>query len=54
MNIKFTANMEKELDDVENGTIKWKTLLSEFYGDLDKELQKYEKSIQELKDKRIE
>ena len=54
MNIKFTANMEKELDDVESGVVDWKKLLNSFYSDLDKELHKYEKNIQDLKEKRIE
>ena len=54
MNIKFTANMEKELDDVESGIVDWKKLLNSFYSDLDKELHKYEKNIQDLKEKRIE
>lgn len=54
MNIKFTANMEEELDGIESGEIKWVELLSRFYADLDKDLVKFEKEIQELQDRRIE
>ena len=54
MNIKFTANMEEELDGIESGEIKWVELLSKFYGDLEKDLNKFEKEIQELQDRRIE
>ena len=54
MDIKFTAKMENELDEVENGNKKWKELLSTFYKDLENELIKYEKEINELKEMRIE
>lgn len=54
MNIKFTANMEEELDGIESGEIKWVELLSKFYADLEKDLNKFEKEIQELQDRRIE
>lgn len=37
--VKFTANMEKELDLIEEGKENWKDVLAVFYKDLDKELQ---------------
>ena len=39
MNIKFTAEMEKQLDDVELGKIKWQTIVDEFYQDFKKHME---------------
>ncbi|MBR3641746.1 MAG: topoisomerase DNA-binding C4 zinc finger domain-containing protein, partial [Oscillibacter sp.] len=36
--LKFTADMEKELDGVEDGTVPWKAILREFYGDFTENL----------------
>ena len=44
--LKFTANMEKKLDDVEEGTVKWKTVLRDFYGDFEANLKKAEKDLE--------
>ena len=49
MNIKFTAEMEKKLDDIEGGNIKWVTVLDEFYKDLKKYLDKVEKELDKIK-----
>lgn len=38
--VKFTADMEKDLDRIEEGKEQWKDVLSAFYKDLDKELEK--------------
>ncbi len=46
----FTAQMEEELDKVEEGTVDWKRVLSEFYEDFEAELHKAE---QELDGERI-
>ena len=46
----FTAQMEEELDKVEEGTANWKKVLSEFYTDFEAELHKAE---QELDGERI-
>ena len=46
----FTAQMEEELDKVEEGTANWKRVLSDFYGDFEAELHKAE---QELDGERI-
>ncbi|OUQ81019.1 type I DNA topoisomerase [Flavonifractor sp. An100] len=46
----FTAQMEEELDKVEEGATDWKQVLEEFYGSFDAELKKAE---QELDGERI-
>ena len=46
----FTAQMEEELDKVEEGSADWKKVLEEFYGGFEAELQKAE---QELDGERI-
>ena len=49
---KFTANMESMLDGVEEGNIKWKTIIENFYPDLDSAVQKAEEELAhiEIKD----
>ncbi len=42
----FTANMEKELDDVEEGQKQWRTLLHEFYDPFRAEIEKAEKDLE--------
>lgn len=39
VNVKFTAQMEEELDNVENGDVQWDELLAEFYSDLEQSLK---------------
>ena len=46
VDVKFTANMEKELDEVESGDKNWKKLLGEFYGDFDSNLTQVEKDME--------
>ena len=36
--LKFTAGMERKLDAVEEGTVTWKDILRDFYGDFEKNL----------------
>ncbi|MCI2058701.1 MAG: type I DNA topoisomerase [Oscillibacter sp.] len=43
---KFTANMEKRLDSVEEGTLPWKEVLRDFYGEFDQNLKKAEKDLE--------
>lgn len=50
VDVKFTANMETSLDEVENGKKNWVEVLDGFYGDFSKSLDKAE---QELDGKRI-
>ena len=44
--LKFTANMEKKLDDVETGSVKWKSVLRDFYGNFAENLKKAEKDLE--------
>ena len=46
MNIKFTANMEEDLDKIEEGNVQWVELLRNFYNSLEKEISKYEVEIE--------
>ena len=41
----FTAHMEEELDEVENGKIYWKDVLRQFYGGFEKELSAAETAL---------
>ena len=41
----FTATMEEQLDEVETGKVDWKSLLSQFYGGFEKELQQAEADL---------
>jgi DNA topoisomerase-1 len=45
----FTANMEAILDGVEEGKVNWKTVVSNFYPDLNEAVQQAEKELQEIK-----
>lgn len=48
VDIQFTANMEKELDEVEEGTKEWVEIVREFYKPFSKELAKAEEEIGEV------
>ena len=52
VDIAFTAGMEEQLDDVEEGTLEWKKVIEEFYGPFAKTLEHAEASIEkvEIKD----
>lgn len=39
MDVEFTANMEDKLDDIELGGKRWQDIISDFYGNFDKELK---------------
>ena len=49
VNVKFTAQMEQDLDTVESGKTQWDALLSEFYTDFDKTLKKAKADMQGVK-----
>ncbi len=49
VNVKFTAQMEQDLDEVENGDVAWDELLQEFYTDFDKTLKKAKSDMQGVK-----
>ena len=46
VDVKFTARMEQELDEVEAGEKQWKSLLREFYGPFADNLQQVEKDME--------
>lgn len=48
VDVNFTANMEALLDGVEEGSIKWKTVIANFYPDLDEAVKKAEKELAEV------
>ena len=45
----FTANMESLLDKVEEGAVHWKTVVSNFYPDLEEAVQIAEKDLEKIK-----
>ena len=45
----FTANMEGLLDEVEEGTVNWKSVISNFYPDLDEAVEIAESQLQKVK-----
>lgn len=53
MNIKFTANMENELDEIADGKKEWHKILKEYYSSLEKDIDKYEKDISKLKELKV-
>ncbi|MEH6974442.1 type I DNA topoisomerase [Bacillus sp. JJ675] len=48
INVEFTAKMEKELDDVEDGNIEWVQIIDSFYKDFEKRVKKAEAEMQEV------
>ncbi len=49
VNIKFTAAVEKDLDEVQNGNVDWVETLHGFYDDFDKKLKKVKKEMDGVK-----
>ncbi len=49
VDVTFTANLETLLDGVEDGSIAWKTVVSNFYPDLEEAVKQAEKELQEVK-----
>ena len=49
VDVNFTANMETLLDGVEDGNVKWKTIIANFYPDLDQAVINAEKELEEVK-----
>lgn len=48
VDVHFTANMETLLDGIEEGTVNWKTVVANFYPDLDEAVQTAEKELKEV------
>jgi len=49
VNVKFTAQMEQDLDTVESGNTEWIALLSDFYSEFEKTLKKAKSDMQGVK-----
>ena len=49
VNVKFTAQMEQDLDKIEKGSEQWVSLLDSFYGDFDKTLKKAKTEMEGVK-----
>ncbi len=49
VDVDFTANMEKQLDDIETGSAKWVKVIDDFYRPFEAVLKKAEKSIEKVK-----
>ncbi|WP_141431187.1 type I DNA topoisomerase [Bacillus sp. 03113] len=52
LNVEFTANMEQELDNIEDGKVEWVQIIDQFYKSFEQHLEKAEKEMQtvEIKD----
>lgn len=48
VDVNFTANMESKLDKVEDGEVKWKSIIEEFYPELDKAVNEAEKNLEKI------
>ncbi len=48
VDVNFTANLEALLDSVEEGEVKWKTIVANFYPDLDEAVKNAEKELGEV------
>jgi DNA topoisomerase-1 len=49
VDVNFTANLESLLDRVEDGSVQWKTIVRNFYPDLDEAVNDAEKNLEEIK-----
>lgn len=49
VDLHFTADMERKLDEVEEGTVEWKSIIRDFYPNLDKEVKEAEKKLENVK-----
>jgi len=47
--VKYTAKMEEELDEIEDGKIDWRVAMSEFYGQLKEDLEHAEQHMTDIK-----
>lgn len=48
INEEFTADMEKKLDEIEEGDLEWKSVIRDFYEEFRKELEVAEKEMSEI------
>jgi len=47
--VKYTARMEEELDEIEEGKLDWREAMSEFYGRFEKDLKSAEENMTDIK-----
>ena len=47
--VKYTARMEEELDEIEEGKLEWRSAMAEFYGRFQKDLQHAERHMTDIK-----
>ncbi|WP_175988962.1 type I DNA topoisomerase [Bacillus sp. Marseille-Q1617] len=48
IDVEFTATMERSLDDIEDGKVKWARIIDEFYRDFEKHLVKAENEMEKI------
>ena len=46
VDLKFTNQMEAELDEIESGKVAWRSVLENFYGDFSKEMHEAEEALE--------
>lgn len=51
VDVSFTANMESLLDGVAEGKVRWKTIIENFYPDLDAAVKKAEEELEDDKNR---
>ena len=49
VDVEFTAGMEAQLDQVEEGNLPWKKVLSDFYADFSKEMEAAEEALKDTR-----
>ena len=54
LGVEFTSSMEDALDSIEEGKVKWTTVLEEFYEGFKKSLDNFEKEVEKITNRRIE
>ncbi|MBI4905593.1 MAG: type I DNA topoisomerase [Acidobacteria bacterium] len=47
--VRYTARMEEELDEIEEGKIDWREAMTEFYGKFEKDLEHAERNMTDIK-----
>jgi DNA topoisomerase I len=48
IDVEFTANMERSLDDIEDGRVRWAKIIDDFYQDFEKRLVKAENEMEKI------
>jgi DNA topoisomerase-1 len=52
-NESYTARMEEELDEIEEGKIRWTKALREFYDKFEGDLKQFQRYIKDIKEKNV-